>query len=65
MIIWASASRAMFIPDDEDADDVIDDAGVFDLMPNLSVPVLRHPTGSIALYRSDLSHALDWLFCRI
>jgi toxin CcdB len=37
-------------------------AVMFPLMTNLSARLLRHPIGSIAQYRDDLSRALDWLF---
>jgi hypothetical protein len=37
-------------------------AVVFNLMTNLSTRLLRHPVGSIARYRDDLTRALDWLF---
>jgi toxin CcdB len=32
------------------------------LITHLSIRLLRHPVGSIAQYRDDLSRALDWLF---
>lgn len=32
------------------------------LITNLSARLLRHPVGSIARYRDDLTRALDWLF---
>jgi toxin CcdB len=35
---------------------------LFNLITNLSSRLLRHPVGSIAPYRDDLSRALDWLF---
>jgi toxin CcdB len=35
---------------------------LFNLITNLSSRLLRHPVGSIAHYRDDLSRALDWLF---
>jgi toxin CcdB len=37
-------------------------AVLFNLMTSLSTRLLRHPVGSIAAYRDDLSRALDWLF---
>ncbi len=37
-------------------------AVLFNLITNLSSRLLRHPVGSIAQYRDDLSRALDWLF---
>jgi toxin CcdB len=37
-------------------------AVMFPLMTNLPARLLRHPVGSIAQYRDDLSRALDWLF---
>jgi toxin CcdB len=37
-------------------------AVLFNLVTNLSSRLLRHPVGSIAQYRDDLSRALDWLF---
>src|SRR6185503_20027848 len=37
-------------------------AVMFPLMTNLPVRLLRHPVGSIAHYRDDLTRALDWLF---
>ncbi|PPQ31231.1 CcdB family protein [Rhodopila globiformis] len=37
-------------------------AVMFPLMTNLSARLLRHPVGSIAHYRDDLTRALDWLF---
>jgi CcdB protein len=40
-------------------------AVLFNLITNLSSCLLRHPVGSIAQYRDDLSRALDWLFFRI
>ena len=39
-----------------------DYAVLFNLMTNLSGRLLRHPVGSVAHYRDDLSRALDWLF---
>jgi hypothetical protein len=35
---------------------------LFNLITNLSGRLLRHPVGSIAQYRDDLTRALDWLF---
>lgn len=35
---------------------------VFHLITNLPARLLRHPVGSIAHYRDDLTRALDWLF---
>jgi toxin CcdB len=35
---------------------------IFNLMTNLPARLLRHPVGSIAQYRDDLTRALDWLF---
>jgi len=35
---------------------------LFNLITNLSSRLLRHPVGSVAHYRDDLSRALDWLF---
>jgi hypothetical protein len=35
---------------------------MFPLMTNLSARLLRHPVGSIAQFRDDLTRALDWLF---
>jgi hypothetical protein len=35
---------------------------LFNLITNLSSRLLRHPVGSIAQYRDDLSRALYWLF---
>jgi hypothetical protein len=37
-------------------------AVVFNLITNLPVRMLRHPVGSIARYRDDLTLPLDWLF---
>lgn len=37
-------------------------AVAFGLITHLPGRLLRHPVGSIAHYRDDLSHALDWLF---
>lgn len=37
-------------------------AVLFYLITNLSPRLLRHPVGSIAQYRDDLTRALDWLF---
>jgi toxin CcdB len=37
-------------------------AVMFPLMTNLPARLLRHPVGSIAQYRDDLTRALDWLF---
>ncbi len=37
-------------------------AVLFNLITNLSTRLLRHPVGSIAHYRDDLTRALDWLF---
>jgi hypothetical protein len=37
-------------------------AVVLNLMVNISARLLRHPVGSIAQYRDDLTRALDWLF---
>jgi toxin CcdB len=34
----------------------------FGLITHLPGRLLRHPVGSIAQYRDDLSRALDWLF---
>jgi toxin CcdB len=35
---------------------------LFNLIANLPTRLLRHPVGSIAQYRDDLTRALDWLF---
>ena len=35
------------------------------LLALLPLRLLRHPIGSIARYRDDLTRALDWLFCGI
>jgi len=40
-------------------------AVLLNLMTNLPGRLLRHPVGSIAQYRDDLSRALDWLFLGI
>src|SRR3954451_7797728 len=40
-------------------------AAIFSLMTTLPVRLLRHPVGSIAQYRDDLTRALDWLFLGI
>jgi toxin CcdB len=37
-------------------------AVLFNLTTNLSARLLRHPVGSVAHYRDDLTRALDWLF---
>jgi hypothetical protein len=37
-------------------------AVAFGLITHLPGRLLRHPVGSIARYRDDLSRALDWLF---
>jgi hypothetical protein len=37
-------------------------AVAFGLITHLSSRLLRHPVGSIARYRDDLTRALDWLF---
>jgi hypothetical protein len=37
-------------------------AVLFSLMTSLSARLLRHPVGSIAPWRDDLTRALDWLF---
>ncbi len=35
---------------------------VLELMTSLPRTVLRHPLGSIAAYRDEITRALDWLF---
>jgi len=35
---------------------------VFNFVTNMPARLLRHPVGSIAHYRDDLTWALDWLF---
>jgi hypothetical protein len=35
---------------------------VLNLMTTIPLRLLRHPVGSIAQYRDDLTRALDWLF---
>jgi toxin CcdB len=35
---------------------------VFSFVTNIPARLLRHPVGSIASYREDLTRALDWLF---
>jgi hypothetical protein len=37
-------------------------AALFNSITHLSARLLRHPVGSIARYRDDLTRALDWLF---
>jgi toxin CcdB len=37
-------------------------AVLFNLITNLPNRFLRHPVGSIAHFRDDLTRALDWLF---
>jgi CcdB protein len=37
-------------------------AVLFNLITHLSARLLRHPVGSIARCRDDLTRALDWLF---